>query len=68
MLPRGGFLRGRVRFVGQGEISRCWQAHLAGRPQLRRPTGLLVMGQGRGRREEGEGDGTYAGEAKIAGV
>jgi hypothetical protein len=26
------------------------------------------MGQGRGRREEGEGDGTYAQEAKIAGA
>jgi hypothetical protein len=41
--------------VGQWEISRCWQAHLAGRAQLR---------QGR---EEGEDDGTYVQEAKIAG-
>jgi hypothetical protein len=33
---------------------------------VRRPVGLLAIVQGRGRREEGQGDGTCAREAKIA--
>jgi hypothetical protein len=44
---------------------------MAGRARLHQ--GALAswpaaMGQGRGRREEGEGDGTYAQEAKIGGA
>jgi hypothetical protein len=54
--------------VGQREISRSWQAYLAGHPQLRWPAGRPAMGQGSGRREEGEDDGTYAREAKTAGA
>jgi hypothetical protein len=35
---------------------------------LRRPAGLPATGQGSGRREEGEDDGTYAQETKTAGA
>jgi hypothetical protein len=72
MPPHGDFLRGRAGFCGlagdlQGVGGSTWPGELscAG---LHWPTGLPAMEQGRGRREEGEGDGTYAQEEKIVGA
>jgi hypothetical protein len=72
MLPRGGFRRGRSRFCGpvgdfHGAGGSTWPGGLSC-TRVRRPAGLPTMGHGRGRREEGEGDGSDVREAKIAGA